>query len=91
MAQDLWYLVTATNILTHLPKPENGIREAQVSVLGTLSLAGFLVMKIMVVWFSNCLWMSLVQVQGDTAIPNLLVVGWGHAGCSAMKSSNSKW
>lgn len=61
------------------------------SVLGTLSLAGFLVAKIMVVWFSDCLWRSLVQVQGDTAIPNLLVVEWGHASCSAMESSNSKW
>ena len=91
MAQDLWYLVTATNILRHLPKPENGIREAQVSVLGTQSLAGFLVAKIMVVWFSNCLWRSQVQVQGDSAIPNLFVVEWGHPSCSAMESSNSKW
>lgn len=45
------------------------------SVLGALSLAGFLVTRIMVAWFSNCFWMSLVQVPGGIAIPNLLVVG----------------
>ena len=71
----------------HLPKPENGIQETQMSVLGTLSWVGFLVTKIMVVWFTNCLWMSLVQVQGGTAIPNLLVVGWGHTSCSAIAYS----
>ena len=25
VAQDLWYLAITTNVLMHLPKPENGI------------------------------------------------------------------
>lgn len=53
-------------------------------------LACFLVTRIVATWIPSCFWLSLAQVQDGIAIPNLLVVGWGHGSCPAMVTRYAK-
>lgn len=59
VAQDPSFLTIAIDILTDLPQAEYGEWKTQVSMPGALSLADFLVTRVMGLWVSACFWLSL--------------------------------
>lgn len=71
--------------------PDNGIWRAQVPKLGALSLVGFLATGIMEYGSLIVSGFPEFQAQGSITTTNLPVVGWGHASCPALVTSNSKW